>query len=281
MRLIRFAVVLAVFAGASGLSAQEATRNKADVPAPALAAVEKLVPGCDFVSAKKLTGTDTTRYEINVRVEKDVHRFIVSDNGKLFERTYMNPRLEDAPAPVRTAIMRASGGGEPDGMVKTVPVEGETIYKVRVTRNVTADGTVSPWRFPARMVVLKEDEITPTVRSTVEKLKPGSTIERVEKLVGTDPIYGMDNVEFNVKQNGRLFRVIVSPDGALREEWDLSLKLDDTPEPVRMVIEKATSGGDREPDNVIKVMPVGKAAYYTYRLTRSIREDGSVITTKK
>ena len=64
-------------------------------------------------------------------------------------------------------------------------------------------------------------------------------------------------------------------------EWDLGVKLDDTPEPVKRVIEKATSGGDREPDNVIKVSPVGKTPYYTYRLTRSLREDGSVITTKK
>jgi hypothetical protein len=282
MRCIRFGVVLLALAGSTLQSAQDAIRNQAEVPAAALATVEKLLPGYVFASAKKLTGTEAgTRYEINARLEQEIHRFIVSDDGKLIERTHMNPRLEDAPAPVKEAILRASGGGQPDGVIKTMPVGGETYYKVRVTRNVTADGTVSPWRFPARMVVLKDEEITPIVRGAVEKLKPGASIERVEKLVGTDPIYGMDNVEFNIKQNGRPFRVIVATDGSLREEWDLGVKLDDTPEPVKRVIEKATSGGDREPDNVIKVSPVGKTPYYTYRLTRSLREDGSVITTKK
>jgi hypothetical protein len=261
------------------LSAADERLKHQDIPQPVRNALEKLSPGYIFNSATKMTEGNGDRYEVNVRAQDEKRlRFVLSTNGELYETRDLSPKLADAPEPVRKTIERATGG-RPDGMVKITRPGAKPFYRFRVTRSITADGAVSDEKFLGKAQLLQKEEVPQAVRDSLEKLLPGSEWI-VVKLSGNEAPYG-ESYEFRAKQSGKSYWYILSPEGKVNEHWDLNLHLVDVPGPVAKVVEQATSGGEREPDNLIKVMPAGKDPYFMFRITRDIAEDGTVMAKSK
>jgi len=244
------------------------------LPEPVLNSLQKLSPGYTFSSANKMTQQGADRYQVNVKNQEKALRFVLAANGDLQETWDMNPKLADAPAAAKKLIVNASGEA-PDMLVKIQRSGAKPFYRFRVTRSVTADGTVSEERSLGDRQLLKKEELPAPVLNAFQKLLPGSEWFAV-KLSGDDAPYGL-SYEIRARQGTKFYWYIFSPEGTVKENWDLNLHVADLPERVAKVVERATSGGEREPENLIKVMPVGKDALYMYRITRDVSEDGAVL----